>query len=158
MYSYLRKNAKKNDKANIAWEIVVAIIVGIVTCVVTIAVGIWTYNHRYDGAAEASGGVKFSFKSNFNSDACSFTPSAGAVYYGYFQPSGSKNTQYALYYKKNNKTTYSYLKQVECASNNDYEGDYYLTYNRYSQKYDFKVDRKNNKSTTSKFEVDWGIY
>ena len=158
MYSNFKTNVGKNDKANIALEIVVAIIVGIVTCVVTIAVGVWTYNHRYDANAEASGGASFSFESNHNSDSCSFTSSAGTIRYGFFQASGSKNTKYDLSYKKNNNTSYNFLKSTECYSNNDYDGDYYLTYSSYSQKYDFKVDRKNNKSTSSSFEVDWGIY
>lgn len=157
MYSNLKANTAKTDAARVIPEIIVAIIVGIVTCVVAIVVGIWTYNSRYDASATASGGAQYSFSSNHNSDSCTFTASAGSVYYGYFQVSGSSNTKYDLFYKKNNKPSYSSVKSVECSCNNDYTGDYYLTYNSNTQAYDFKVDRKNKKSTNSTFEMDWGI-
>lgn len=150
----------KGIKARIA-EWVIALIVGIISigvAVASVAVGVHTYNHRYDASAKAAQGLEFTLSNNKDSGAGTITMSAGRCTYGYFQKSGKVNTKYVLKKKKTEDSSYSTLKsEFTIFENNNYEGAYLLASSKYSQSYDIKLEKKNNKSNETVFEIDFGI-
>lgn len=151
----------KGIKATVIDWVIVGVVVGILTLgvtVVAVAVSVNQYNHRYDADAESATGLEFTLSNNKDSTSGSVTMSAGKCTYGYFQKSGPVNTKYVLKYKKTSSSSYSTLKsEFTVYSNNDYEGSYTLGNNKYSQKYDIKLEKKNNKSKKTVFEVDFAI-
>lgn len=143
----------------IDWVIagVIIAIIALGATVVGIAVSVNAYNHRYDANAKAAQGLEFTL-SGKSSDAGTITMSAGKCTYGYFQKSGKVNTKYVLKYKKTENSSYSTLKsEFTIYENNNYEGAYLLASNKYSQSYDIKLEKKNNKSNETVFEIDFGI-
>lgn len=138
------------------WTIV-GIIVTVISIGVTVGLSVNAYNHRYDSTAVAAGSIEFSYSSSKQSAAGTLTASAGTLEYGYYQKSGSSNTKYYMTYKKNNDSTYLFLREVTVYANNDYTGSYDILKNNYSQAFDIRIDRKNNASTNSVFYFDWGV-
>lgn len=145
------------DSARILTEAIFGIILTFIGIIVTIALSVWTYNHRYDANAIAADAFVMTFQSNSNVAAATIKASAGTIYYGYFQKSGSCPTKYQMYYKKTSSSSYTTLKSFTIYQNNDPEGDFRMLYSRYSGSYDIKVQRTSNKSVTTKLEVDWCI-
>lgn len=158
------KNEKENnkvnkiDKANI-WNIIAAI-AAIIGVVVAIVIGIEAYNSRYDSSARAADAFRMDFCSTSNTAATTLTASAGSVWYGAWQASGSSDTTYAFYYKKTSSANYSNCIKTLTFNKNGTKGakgDWRLARSRNSQKYDVKVRRTSNKKTKSKLRVDWSV-
>jgi|GEM_PF-4174195 len=136
---------------------IIAIIVAIIGIGIASFLSIRAFNHRYDAEAKGAGKIRYEFNSRTNQSVGTFSVSAGRLEYGFFQESGKKNTNYQIEYKKNNSSKFIYVKYVLVSENNDYNGSYFLIKNSYSQRFDIKVIRYNNKNSNAVFEFDWGI-
>lgn len=149
---------QKYDNAKIAWE-VIALIATIIGILVSIALQIWQYESRYDHYVGASGAIEISFSAGHNVGANTMKASAGNLYYGIVQKSGTTPTEYKLYYKASSSPYYTVLKEaIYCFNLNNPVGDYPMLYSSSTGFYDFKAERKNNLSTDAVLEVDWGVY
>ncbi len=149
---------QKTDNARIVWEIV-ALIATIIGILVNIVLQIWQYESRYDHYVGASGAIEISFSSGHNVGANTMKASAGNLYYGIVQKSGTTPTEYKLYYKASSSPYYTVLKEaIYCFNLNNPVGDYHMLYSSSSGFYDFKAERKNNLNTDAVLEVDWGVY
>lgn len=135
---------------------ILGIIIGLVSAV---AIAVWQYNTRYDAEAKAADGIDFSYSSTYNVGAGTITMSAGEVTCGYTQVLGatSSSTKYDVYYKKTSNRSYTKFDTVYLMPGND-EGEYDFKDSWFSQKYDVKAERKNNKTTVSSFRMFFGVY
>jgi len=154
----------KKTKARICWELIVAIaalVVSAAALVVSIcafALDKETYNSRYDADAVAAGAVVYTFKANGKDEgAQSFTSSAGDIDYGYFQSEGTQKTDYTLSYKKTSDSSFKSIKTFTIYSLNNYTGDFDMTVNNRTCRYDLKLARNNNRSGSQTVEIDWGV-
>lgn len=151
---------KKLDKASICWEII-AVVVSLVGIIVSIAIGIVTYNHRYDADAKSADAFKASYSSTSNEASSTLTSSAGSVWYGVFQKSGEPDTWYTVYYKKSTESEYNNLAQRSLGFTKNgakyKKGQFRLARSHYSMRYDVKIKRISNKTSSSVLEVDWAV-
>ncbi len=141
----------------VTWGLIVAI-VGVVASVAAIVVSVTlhysTFNSRYDSNATASGkqhSITFNSKS-FDYSTISITPTAGSVYGGAHHSDNEYNTNYEIYYKKASNSEYIYL-----SDNSSMHGNYYLSYYKYSMKYDVKIEKQSNLSNETIFNFDWAV-
>lgn len=157
--SKFRRNTERANVGPLFWTIV-GVVVGVLSLVgtgVAIGVSVNQYNHRYDSNATAAGGLEFTLQNKDQLNQ-SFTCSAGELTYGYFQKSGTTNTSYELKYKETSDSTFKTLKsEFTIYKNNDYYGEYAFKNNKYSSSFDIKLVKKNNKTSKTVFEFDWGI-
>lgn len=138
-----------------------ALVFTIIGIVVSIVLAVGTYNTRYDSSAQASGELVYSFSTDNNSGSATLTASAGSVWYGAWQKTGTSgsSTSYTMYYKKTSASKYDTVRNLSFKYNGvSYrKGDWRLARSRNSQKYDVKIRRTSNKTTKSSLAVDWAV-
>lgn len=134
------------------WAIVIAAGALIVAIA---ALGVNVYNSRYNTTGTQSGvTMTMDFSSGRTVNAMDMNPSAGSLYTGSKQSSGSLGTKYTARYKLTTSSSYTDAWYITFNNNTSYVGPLYLTYANGSQKFNFQMVKANNVSTGSKVECD----
>ena len=143
---------QKSIKAKISVGILIAVLSLIVA---VISLGLSFYNNTYNVNAEAAKTLQFDYsKSSPQYGVGTIEPACGTLYYGWSQKKGSSSCKYTLSYKLANKSSYTKLSTKTFSKNNVYYGEYRVCRPTGHQKYNFKCQKLNCKSTTSRIRLD----
>lgn len=127
----------------------------LIVSVLMLGISLWTARYNTSNARSSSS-LKINYTASktqiANADA---QPSAGKVHFGFIQHSGTTGTKYAVSYKKSSSSKYSSAVEKNASKNNYYYGSYYLFNSNGSNKYNFKIEKKNNTSKSSNITFDW---
>lgn len=150
---------KSIEKSNIFWFIPIIKTIFKLAGVLALALAAHQIYHRYAVEADGQTSMHFQFRSDRKNHAIqTFTSSVGDLNYGFFQDWGRLPTRYTLDYKRTNAHEFITLEdRVAITTNDDYDGPHFVRRLHRSLRFDVRVTKHNNNTTSSNFVVDWFI-
>lgn len=142
----------KKIKVRFPWQII-----SIIVAILALGTAVWSSRYKTTNALSSSS-LKINYAASTTQTASADAqPSAGKVHFGLIQHSGKAKTKYAVSYKKSTSSKYSTAVEKTATKNNTYYGAYYLFESNARNKYNIKIEKKNNTSQESSITFDWAI-